>query len=158
MAFPKTGLTGLKLRKENPITKESLSGAAKRFMQHIPLGPVSGNFTDSTTYPGAGGITKPGRLVRACIAFNLAPAGGTNTIALRRGPSAGATILAGASQSVTALAAGTFVELALSANPNDLIFDGTVPINAALVTGTQGTPGNNAELILEFELDDFVAA
>jgi hypothetical protein len=33
-----------------------------------------------------------------------------------------------------------------------------VPINAALVTGTQGTPGNNAELILEFELDDFVAA
>lgn len=155
MPLPETGFTGIKTRK--PIQKASLTGAAKRVIQHIPLGPNTGNFADATPYPGMGGSHKACRLVKASITFNLAPASGVNTIALRRGTSAGTTVLAGASQSVTAQAAGVFVDLPLSTVAADLVFDGTVPIYAVLTTGTQGTPGNNAMLCLELELDDFVA-
>lgn len=156
MALPKSGLTGLKTRKDNPITKESLTGAAKRIIQHVSLGPASGNFADATPYPAIGGIHRPGKLVSAKLIMNLAPASGVNTIALKRTNTGGTTLLTGASQSITAQAAGAIVDLPLSANPADLVFDGTVPVFAVLTTGTQGTPGNVAGLLLEFELDDFV--
>lgn len=159
MSLPKTGLTGLKTRKDNPITKESLSGAAKRVTHTIDMGVATGTLADATLYRAITGLTRSGKLTGAWLIFGVAPASGVNAFALKKGGSAGVTLLSAASVSVTAAAVNAMIPLTLTAVLTDLIFAGTgaEAIYAELQTGTQGTPAQNFALMLEFELDDFVA-
>lgn len=137
-----------------PIVNASIGNGAKRqILQFAVNGGAS--CADSTTYqclliPGRAGIVKAINFVAA-----TPPVGGTDTLIVKKGSSAGNTMLSAASVDATTLVANTVLPGTLTATSADLAITATQPIYVSYVSGVQTTDAINMNIQIEFEPNDF---
>lgn len=137
-----------------PIVNASIGNGAKRQILQFA---VNGGATlvDSTTYrslliPGRAGVVKAINFVAT-----TPPVGGTNTIIVKKGSSAGNTMLSTASISPTTLVANTVLPGTLTATSADLAVTATEGVYTEWAAGVQTTDAIGGLIQVEFEPNDF---
>lgn len=138
-----------------PITQANINRAGRRQIVYFQPGAIGGTLADSTTYRS---LVAPGRIATVTGVFVVAqtpPAGGTNTVRVLKGSSAGNTMLSAASYDPTALVANTVTPMTLTATGADLTITAAQPIYVEWVSGVQTTDAINAVVGVEFEVADY---
>lgn len=140
-----------------PLTAANINKSAKRqvFLFNVNGG---GTLADGTTYKASFVPGRAGTVTGASVFAQTPPVGGTNTVKILRGTSAGNTMLSAASYDPTGLTANQAAAMTLTATGADLAVAAS-GANSAIyvewVAGTQTTDAINAVIAVEFEPTDF---
>lgn len=137
-----------------PLTVANAGNAVKRLLIPVIVN-AGGTLADNTTYKGYLPIGRVGKVTAVSVIAATAPAGGTNTVDVKKGGSAGQSVLSAAFNPTT-LVADTISAASLNATPANLAFTATQGLYWEWVTGNpQTTDAINAALLIEVELTDF---
>ncbi|MBX9570905.1 MAG: hypothetical protein K2X77_18570 [Candidatus Obscuribacterales bacterium] len=140
-----------------PLTAANINKSAKR--QVFLFRPNNGGtIADGTTYAGFINPGRAGTVTGVSVIAGTPPVGGTNTVKVLRGSSAGNTMLSAASYDPTGLTANQAAAMTLTATGADLAVAASGAnsgIYVEWVAGTQSTDGVNACIAVEFEPTDF---
>ena len=147
-----TGTTTLQTK----LTSANIaSGSAKRILLRAGLSPNVLAAADSTVYkvmlfPGVACTVK-------AITFGaqVAPIGGTDTLKVLKGGSAGTTMLSTATVNATTLADNTGTAATLTATPANLVLTASQGIYCEYSAGVQTTDAQDVSATVEIEPTDY---
>ena len=123
---------------------------ATRQVIKVALSPTTGAAVNSTVYrllffPG-----RAGTVTKVSFGAEVAPIGGTDTLKVLKGSSAGATMLSTATVDATTLVANTATAPALTATAANLAVTATQGIYVEYSQGTTTTAAQDVTVTLEF--------
>jgi len=137
-----------------PLTKTNANVSLKRFVQIIKLGPVDAPLANTKTYAAWAVPLRAATITGISALCGVAIGTGTHTLKVLKGSSSGNTILSTASVDPALLVANTVTPLTLTATAADKGLTAAQGAYIELITGTQGTAGENYAVAVEYELTD----
>lgn len=141
----------------DPLDKASLGSQSKRVIFNVPIN-TGGTLADSTTYRGFVAPGRAGTVTNISVIAGTVPVGGTNTVKVLKGSSAGNTMFSAASYNPTGLTANQAAPMTLTGTATDLAITASGANSGIYVewaTGVQTTDAVNAAVSIEFEPDDY---
>lgn len=135
--------------------KANVKSNLKRVYACVALAPVTGAAADSTNYSGFIAFGRAGTVTKITVIADTPPAGGTDTLAVKKASSAGNTMLSASTYDMTSLVANTATSMTLTATAADLTLTAAQGIWLRYAAGVQTTDAINICVCVEFEPDDY---